>query len=65
MFRTISILGLCVACLITVAVAALFGLRIATDESFSVVDVDLILFLVVVGLIIGGVHYGRRREFRH
>ena len=62
MFRTISILGLGVVCLITALIAALFGFRIAVDETWMLAKVVFFIFLVLAALAFAGVYLGRRRE---
>jgi uncharacterized membrane protein YtjA (UPF0391 family) len=58
MFRAVSILGLGVVCFI----AALFGFRIAVDESWMIAKVVFFIFLVLAVLAFAGVYIGRRRE---
>jgi uncharacterized membrane protein YtjA (UPF0391 family) len=62
MYRTISILGLGIVCFITALIAALFGLRIASDESWMVAKVLFFIFLILSVLVFLGGYFARRRE---
>ena len=64
MFRTISILGLAVVCLIVTLIAVLFDIRIASDESWNVEKVLFASLLAVAVVCFFGVYIGRRREAR-
>jgi hypothetical protein len=64
MFRTISILGVGVVCLIVALIALLFDFRIASDESWNLEKVLFVSFLAVAVLCFVGVTIGRRREVR-
>ena len=62
MFRTISLLGAAVACLIVALIAILFDARIASDESWNVENVMFYTFLAIAVLTFVGIYIGRRRE---
>jgi uncharacterized membrane protein YtjA (UPF0391 family) len=62
MFRTVSILGLGVVCLITALIAALFSFRIAVEENWMMAKVVFFIFLILAVLAFAGVYMGRRRE---
>lgn len=64
MFRTISILGVGVVCLIVALIAVVFDFRIASDESWNVEKVLFVSFLTIAVLSFVGVYIGRRREVR-
>jgi uncharacterized membrane protein YtjA (UPF0391 family) len=64
MFRTISIVGVGVVCLIVALIAILFDFRIASDESWNVEKVLFVSFLAIAVLCFVGIYIGRRRELR-
>ena len=64
MFRTISILGVGVVCLIVALIAFFFDVRIAADESWNLEKVLFVSFLAVAVVSFVGVYFGRRREVR-
>jgi uncharacterized membrane protein YtjA (UPF0391 family) len=65
MFRTISILGVGVVCLIVALITVLFDFRIASDESWNLEKVLFVSFLAIAVLSFLAVYIGRRREARH